>query len=117
MRVHCDACGRDRIVVSCKGRGFCPSCLGHSMADTAAHLMDRVIPEAEVRQWVLTLPFALRYRLAYDAALTSVVLREFIRGVFVSYSRRARRRGQGHQNWVGAAAEGRRAVETLLRTS
>ena len=26
LRVHCDACGRDRIVAfSCKGRGFCPS--------------------------------------------------------------------------------------------
>jgi hypothetical protein len=33
------------------------------MADTAAHLVDRVLPEAPVRQWVLSLPFALRYRL------------------------------------------------------
>ncbi len=94
LRVHCDACGRDRLVaLSCKGRGFCPSCLGRRMADTAAHLVDRVLPEAPVRQWVLTLPFALRYRLAYDAALTSVVLREFIRRVFASYRRRARQRG------------------------
>jgi len=94
LRVHCDACGRDRIVAfSCKGRGFCPSCLGRRMAETAAHLVDRVLPEAPVRQWVLTLPFALRYRLAYDAALTSVVLREFVRGVFASYRRRARQRG------------------------
>ncbi len=94
LRVHCDACGRDRIVAfSCKGRGFCPSCLGRRMADTAAHLVDCVLPEAPVRQWVLTLPFALRYRLTYDAALTSVVLREFVRGVFASYRRRARQHG------------------------
>jgi hypothetical protein len=94
LRVHCDACGRDRLVAfSCKGRGFCPSCLGRRMVDTAAHLVDRVLREAPVRQWVLTLPFALRYRLAHDAALTSVVLREFIRGVFASYRRRARQRG------------------------
>ncbi len=94
LRVHCDACGRDRIVAfSCKGRGFCPSCLGRRMADTAAHLVDRVLPEVPVRQWVLTLPFALRYRLAYDAALTSRVLREFVREVFCSYRRRARRSG------------------------
>lgn len=94
LRVHCDACGRDRIVAfSCKRRGFCPSCLGRRMADTAAHLVDRVLPEAPVRQWVLTVPFALRYRLAYDAPLTSVVLREFVRGVFVSYHRRARQHG------------------------
>ena len=37
------------------------------MADTAAHLVDRVIPHVPVRQWVLSLPYALRYRLAYDA--------------------------------------------------
>jgi hypothetical protein len=27
------------------------------MADTAAHLADRVFPEAPVRQWVLSLPW------------------------------------------------------------
>jgi len=44
LRVHCDACGRDRFVAfSCKGRGFCPSCGGRRMADTAAHLVDRVV--------------------------------------------------------------------------
>jgi hypothetical protein len=26
------------------------------MADTAAHLVDRVFPEVPVRQWVLSLP-------------------------------------------------------------
>jgi Putative transposase/Transposase zinc-binding domain len=92
LRVHCDACGHDRVVAfSCKGRGFCPSCGGRRMADTAAHLVDRVLPRAGVRQWVLTLPFALRYRLAFDAHLTSAVLREFVLEVFASYRRRARR--------------------------
>ena len=33
-------------------------------ADTAAHLVDRVLPEAPVREWVLTVPYALRHRLA-----------------------------------------------------
>jgi len=42
--------------------GFCSSCGGRRMADTAAHLIDRVLPEVPVRQWVLSLPFALRYR-------------------------------------------------------
>ncbi len=62
------------------------------MADTAAHLVDRVLPEAPVRQWVLSLPFSLRYRLAYDARLTSDVLRIFVRRVFASLRRRARLR-------------------------
>ncbi len=62
------------------------------MADTAAHLVDRVLPEAPVRQYVLSLPFGLRYRLAYDADLTGAVLRIFVRRVFASLRRRARRR-------------------------
>jgi hypothetical protein len=62
------------------------------MADTAAHLVDRVLPEAPVRQWVLSLPHSLRYRLAYDGDLSSAVLGIFIRSVFVSLRRRARAR-------------------------
>ena len=66
LRVHCDTCGEDRIVpFSCKGRGFCNSCGGRRMADTAAHLVDRVFPKVPVRQWVLSLPFSLRYRLHF----------------------------------------------------
>jgi hypothetical protein len=91
VRVHCDPCGLDRVVpFSCKGRGFCPSCGGRGMADTAAHLVERVLPEAPVRQWVLSLPFSLRYRLAYDAPLSSAVLGIFVRAVFASLRRRAR---------------------------
>ncbi len=59
------------------------------MADTAAHLMDRVLPEAPVRQWVLSLPYSLRYLLAYNAGLVSEVLHIFVRAVFASIRRRA----------------------------
>jgi len=60
------------------------------MADTAAHLVDRVLPEVPIRQWVLTLPYPLRYRCAWNARLTSEVLRCFLRSVFADYRRRAR---------------------------
>ncbi len=60
------------------------------MADTAAHLVDRVFPIAPVRQWVLSLPFPLRYRISYDAALLSDVLNVFIRALFGELRRRAR---------------------------
>ena len=60
------------------------------MADTAAWLVDRMLPEVPVRHWVLTLLFALRYRLAFDAELIAVVLAEFMRAVFSSLRRRAR---------------------------
>jgi hypothetical protein len=59
------------------------------MADTAAHLVDRVFPEVPIRQWVLSLPFALRYRLAYDARLVRDVLHIFVQAVFGSLRRRA----------------------------
>ncbi|MFO0690425.1 MAG: transposase [Myxococcota bacterium] len=91
LRVRCDDCGKDRLVAfSCKGRGFCPSCGGRRMADTAAHLVDRVLPEVPIRQWVLTLPYPLRYRCAWNAKLTSEILRCFLRAVFADQRRRAR---------------------------
>jgi hypothetical protein len=45
VRAHCDECGHDLLVAfSCLGRGVCPSCAGRRMANTAAHLVDRVLP-------------------------------------------------------------------------
>jgi hypothetical protein len=60
------------------------------MADTAAHLVDRVLPTVPIRQWVLSLPFKLRYRLAYDSKLVKDVLCIFVQTVFSSLRRRAR---------------------------
>jgi hypothetical protein len=78
LRVHCDACGKDLAVAfSCKGRSVCSSCCGRRMADTAAQLVDRVLPVAPIRQWVLSSPFTLRYRFAYDSRPASAVLRIF----------------------------------------
>jgi len=103
LRVHCDDCGLDRLVpFSCKRRGFCPSCGGRRMADTAAHLVDCVLPEVPVRQWVLTLPYPLRYRCAYDARLTSAVLRAFLRALFAELRRRARQQGSAPRGQCGA---------------
>jgi hypothetical protein len=60
LHVRCDRCGDDMVVAfSCKGRGFCPSCGGRRMTEQAAHLVDRVIPDVPVPQWVLSLPWAL----------------------------------------------------------
>ena len=65
LRVHCDVCKRDDVVAfSCKGRGFCPSCGTRRMVDTAAWLVDRVLPFVPVRQWVLSLPYRARLRCA-----------------------------------------------------
>ena len=55
------------------------------MADTSARLVDDTFPEnAPVRQWVLSLPIQIRYRLAHDGKLLSDVLRIFLRVVNAS---------------------------------
>ena len=70
-RFHCRDCGLDRLVpFSCKGRAVCGSCGGRRMAERAAHLVDHVFPAVPVRQWVLTLPPRLRYRLAWATRST-----------------------------------------------
>lgn len=52
-RARCTSCGQGFVVAfSWKDRGVCPSCNGRRMAQTAAHLVDRVIPPVPVRQWV-----------------------------------------------------------------
>ena len=45
---------------SSRRRGFCPSCGGRRMAERAAYLVDEVLPQVSVRQWVLTLPLPER---------------------------------------------------------
>jgi len=69
----CQACPQTKVIaLSCKGRAFCPSCLGRRMAQTAANLIDHVLPQdVALRQWVLTFPFELRARLGFDAELLS----------------------------------------------
>ena len=89
-RLRCTGtCNETRLVAfSCKGRGFCPSCLGRKMCARAAHLMDDVMPRAvPLRQWVLTMPFAWRKRVAYDGALWSALTRVFTKGVSRLYGK------------------------------
>jgi ribosomal protein S27E len=75
LRVRCEDCHAEKLVAfSCKRRGFCPSCGARRMADGAALLADEVLPAKPIRQWVLSLPFALRFLLATDPdALTQVL--------------------------------------------
>jgi hypothetical protein len=88
-QMHCDACHKRHLVAfSCKGRGFCPSCLGRRMNEGAANLVDHVLPEhIPIRQWVLTLPYPLRYPLAFDAKHLGHVLHLFTDTVKAWYCR------------------------------
>ena len=72
-RFACGSCQGSRVVpFSCKTR-LCPSCAGRRMAEQSAHLVDRVMPRAPYRQWVLTFPWELARAVAYDADLCSRV--------------------------------------------
>ena len=65
LRVKCDACRHENLVAfSCKRRGFCPSCGARRMTDTAAHLVEHVLPEQPIRQWVLSFLYPLRFLFA-----------------------------------------------------
>jgi ribosomal protein S27E len=56
-RVRCGSCHAEHLVaLSCRRRGFCPSCGARRMAESAALLVDEVSPEQPVRQWVLSVP-------------------------------------------------------------
>ena len=91
---ECRDCRERKIVAfTCGGRGFCPSCLGRRMAQGAANLVDHVIPDVPLRQFVLTLPHELRARLAYDRELLGGVGRIFVDTVLGWYRRTLREQG------------------------
>ena len=100
VRARCEDCGKSRAVAfSRKKRGFCPSCCGRRMADTAARLVDDVLPRVPVRQWVLSFPYEIRYRLAYDGEWVSAVLAVFLRVVGRWYRRQAQAMGHDRARW------------------
>ena len=99
LRVRCMDCHAERLVAfSCKRRGLlrascpppsgpacgcsksllaifvCPSCGARRMAEGAALLVDEALPHEPMRQWVLSVPFALRYLFATDPAVMGQVL-------------------------------------------
>jgi ribosomal protein S27E len=75
LRVQCETCHHEKLVAfSCKRRGFCPSCGSRRMADSSAHLVDEVLPKRPIRQWVLSVPFPLRYLFATNPQVMSRVL-------------------------------------------
>jgi hypothetical protein len=93
-RVRCGACGHELLVpFSCKRRGLCPSCTARRAEDTAAHLVDRVLPRAPYRQWVFTFPIPVRLAMSRRPHLITSVLQACLRVLFAWQRRRMRRRG------------------------
>jgi len=81
LRLWCGDCAHEKLVAfSCKRRGFCPACGARRMAETAAHLVEHVIPQVPVRQWVVSFPIPLRHLFATQPHLLSPVLQVIHRG-------------------------------------
>jgi ribosomal protein S27E len=97
LRVRCEDCHAEKLIAfSCKRRGFCPSCGARRMTDSAALLADEVLPAKPIRQWVLSLPFALRFLLATDPDALTRVLGIVYRTISAHILKRARlTRGSG----------------------
>jgi hypothetical protein len=75
LRVRCESCHAEHLVAfSCKRRGFCPSCGARRMAESAALLVDEVLPEQPMRQWVLSFPCPLRFLFASRPEIMGRVL-------------------------------------------
>ncbi len=75
LRVRCEDFKHEHLVaLSCKRRGFCPSCGARRMAESAALLVDDVFPREPIRQWVLSFPFQLRFLFASYPDLMGRVL-------------------------------------------
>ena len=107
LRVKCDACRYEKLVAfSCKRRGFCTSCGARRMAETAAHLVEHVLPEQPIRQWVLSFPYPLRFLFATRPAMLTQVLGIVYRAIATFLVRRAGLR-------VGAGA--RTGAVTLIQ--
>lgn len=76
LRVQCESCHKESLVAfSCKRRGFCLSCGGRRMSETAMHLVDHVLPVKPIRQWVISFPFQIRLLLAIRPKIMGEVLR------------------------------------------
>ncbi len=75
LRVRCNSCSHEHLAAySCKRRGFCTSYGPRRMVETAALLVDHVLPHRPVRQWVLSFPYPLRFVLANHPQVMGKVL-------------------------------------------
>jgi hypothetical protein len=103
LRVVCSDCKFEKIVAfSCKKRGFCSSCGGRRMAESAAHLIDEVFPKAGIRQWVLSFPMPVRFILAKNPKIQGKVLTIVHRAITAYIRKKAKKKGLRAQLQPGA---------------
>ncbi|MFT5573984.1 MAG: hypothetical protein ACI9FR_002920 [Cryomorphaceae bacterium] len=90
LRLRCDTCHAERLLgFSCKHRGFCPSCGARRMAESAALLVDHILPQRPMRQWVLSVPFQLRFLFASQPVIMGKALGIAYRAISTHITKKA----------------------------
>lgn len=92
-RIKCSTCGLERFVALSCGSRWCCACAARRAADIAAHLVDRVLPEAPYRQFVLTFPRPLLFLLSVDRAFMTRMLGAYLKTLFAWQRWRGRKAG------------------------
>jgi hypothetical protein len=86
------------------------------MCATAANLIERVLPQTGLRQWVLTFPFSWRRRLAQDGDLLGRLTRIVAETVHAFYAERAATEGvSGAKTGSVTVVGGRRPISGSTR--
>jgi hypothetical protein len=117
LLAQCESCGcKWPVGFSCKKRGFCPSCLGRRMSESAAYFADHLFAKVPVRQWVLSVPPPLRYLLGYDADACAKVFGLFVAAIFAWLHATAKRK-LGLKGVFLVALSGYALPEDLERSS
>ncbi len=89
IRLRCQSCGTDRaLAFSCKVRGICASCGARRMHDVSHHLVERVLPDVGIRQYVLSPPSEVVGLLAARGKVLSALSRILVNEVFGGIRRR-----------------------------
>ncbi len=94
LRLRCEDCKTEKLLAfSCKKRGFCSSCGGRRMSESAAHLIDSVFPKVGVRQWVLSFPMPIRFILAKNSKIQARCLTIVHRAITAYIRKKAKQKG------------------------
>lgn len=101
-RLKCSDCGHEKLLaLSCKRRGFCPSCCGRRMNEAEMRIIEEIFPVAPARQWVLSLPMPLRFLCARDRPLLNILVNIFHKTVSQFIQKRLREKGYGKSKTGG----------------
>jgi len=112
-RLRCSTCQRELLLpFSCKTK-ICPSCCAREMHDTTAHLLEHVLPDVPLRQWIVSPPFELRGLLAARGEVLATFVRIFVEAVFTAQKKAAAALGL-EQAQCGGIAFIQRFTKTLI---